>query len=266
MKIKTLSRSESKRLFEEWMAGEQMTSQIPAEYQNLGNTLRSFYCSSAEEAEMLSRGRTTRLTYLTDVLFGLKIYELLDNEPWFTMRTASDYGFWRYLNVMVVPDILKKRWKDETAAERYYSSTRRLYLSSLWWFIYLSWQGNMKKTRKVLLSPNMNTDTILNLVERPGKLGTYAQVTRWIMYYYSYLKTECVRRKSSSGHRNFFRALMKLNTAKIETTDPLFFSRGPQGYVSSLFVELGIRKADFDISKENTNDRSRQSSRRTEIH
>ena len=49
----------------------------------------------------------------------------------------------------------------------FYKKGVRLYSGKLWWYIHLSWQGDLEQTKSILI--NNSTDTILQIVERPGK-------------------------------------------------------------------------------------------------
>jgi len=70
-----------------------------------------------------------------DHKLGLSLLEWLDITP----SIAADIGMWAYLNIILVPDLIKIRWtiKGKINSERFYGNTRN-YLGSLWWGAYLA--------------------------------------------------------------------------------------------------------------------------------
>lgn len=167
--------------------------------------------------------------YSFDVLFGIRLYDYLKGKG-FNNRGASNVGIWRYLSVAVIPHIVEKRW-DRSAVDHYWRRPSRIWLSSIWWYVHLSWQGNIEDTQKLLLSPCFTTDTILNLVERTGRDGTYVDVYRRIMKYQTLVKKDAA---------TVFRAVMKLNTAKSVVIEPALHPNGVDGYVRSIYQTLGV--------------------------
>ena len=106
-------------------------------------------------------------------------------------------------------------------ADRYYQNPRRTWLKTIWWYINLSWNVDEKTTYDII--KENSTDTILNLVERPGK-GYNVKVCRSIMKKYKGI-----------GDRNLFRKVLKLNTAKMLTISPELEEGGIDSYVDGLF-------------------------------
>lgn len=104
----------------------------------------------------------------------------------------------------MIPDIVHARWGMN--ASHFYQTSRRIWLKTIWWYIHLSWQNSIDETYKILIGNT--TDTILQLVERPG-LGYNVELFREIMKQYA---------NYSDSSRNLFRTVLKLNTAKILTT------------------------------------------------
>jgi hypothetical protein len=156
----------------------------------------------------------------------------MKQKPWFTDRLASDDGFWRYLSLRVVPDLVGERWGN-TNADHYYTKPSRIWLKTMWWYFYLSFNKDVETTKEMLLSEAFSTDTILNLVERTGRSGTNISVYRNIMSKYASL--EDVSDK-------VFRSIMKLNTVKAVVIEPVFSTGGVSGYVDSLFNELSLNE------------------------
>lgn len=171
-----------------------------------------------------------KLDYKFDLLYGLEIYRILNKDIGFNNRVATSDDIWRYLSVKVIPDIVHSRWG--WSHDRYFGTPRRIWLKSIWWYIHLSWKGNTENTYEILESNT--TDTILNLVERPG-LGYYIEVYRELMNQYN---------EYEDSSRELFRAVLKLNTAKLITTSPELVDGGIRAYVNSLFISAGASKGD----------------------
>ncbi|MBW0768129.1 hypothetical protein [Mammaliicoccus lentus] len=162
-----------------------------------------------------------KLDYKFDLLFGLKMYQVLNENVGFTNRVATNDDIWRYLSICVIPDIVHSRW--ELNEERFYKSPRRIWLKALWWYIHLSWRGNEEETYNIL--KDNTTDTVVQLVERPG-IGYHVEMYREIMYQYSFIQ---------DSSREVFRRLLKLNTATILTTTPELVEGGIKKYVKDLY-------------------------------
>nr|WP_263314753.1 hypothetical protein [Mammaliicoccus sp. Marseille-Q6498] len=171
--------------------------------------------------EKFEYDNANKLDYKFDLVFGLKLYQLLNEEIGFTNRVATNDEIWRYLSICVIPDIVHSRW--ELNAERFYKTPRRIWLKTMWWYIHLSWSGNEEDTFNIL--KNNTTDTVVQLVERPG-IGYHTEMYREIMLQYS---------KVNDTSREVFRRLLKLNTATILTTSPELVEGGIKQYVKDLY-------------------------------
>lgn len=167
-----------------------------------------------------------------DMKVGLALFRVLA-EAGMDIRTAADDGWWRFLSLRVLPDLVKSRW-DSAPSVRYWKGRSRIWLRAMWWTVHLTWQGSEENTRKVLES--VTTDTVVQLVERPGKGGFRIDLTRLIF------KMRRLRKPSQDQ----FRAIMKLNTAQIVLKEPLFCEGGLFGYVDALFADVGCTPIDLD--------------------
>src|SRR5699024_2789395 len=88
------------------------------------------------------------LQYEFDLLFGLEVYEILNESIGFNNRVASNDDIWRYLMIRVIPDITHARWgKSE---DRFFKTSRRIWLKTIWWYIELSWKDNKENTYEIL--------------------------------------------------------------------------------------------------------------------
>lgn len=171
-----------------------------------------------------------------DVKVGLVLYRVLADAG-MDVRTAADDGWWRFLSIRVLPDLVKSRW-DGVPPERFWKGRSRIWLRAMWWTVHLTWQGSEESTRKVLES--VTTDTIVQLVERPGKGGFRVDLTRLIFE----------MRRLHKPSQDQFRAIMKLNTAQIVLKEPAFSEGGLRGYVSALFANVGCELTRLDCSYE----------------
>ncbi len=223
MKIERLSLKDSIEAMNSWISNSFSLPVVGKDYSCIRDDLNVLFAKASDKASGDIK------SYELDVNFGALLFEYFKTKPWFTVRLASDDGFWRYLSLRVVPNIVGTRWGNNNA-DHYYTKPGRIWLKTLWWFYFLASDNTeVDNTRKMLLSKNFSTDTVLNLVERTGRGGTNVSVYRYIMKKYSSL--EKVKEKD-------FRRIMKLNTAKAVVLEPAFCNGGEQGYVDSIFNEL----------------------------
>lgn len=225
MRIERLTRKEAVEAMNEWVSSSFSIPTLGKDYSEIRNDLVAVFAQAKT-----SHGDNT-LGYVFDVYFGASLYEYLRQKKWFTERLACDDGFWRYLSLKVVPDLVGMRWNNNNE-DHYYAKPSRIWLKAMWWYFHLSLKGaDSSTTRDMLLSKNFSTDTILNLVERTGRYGTNVEVYRTIMTHYSTLQV---------ASDKAFRKVMKLNTAKTMVMEPVFYEDGVNGYVESLFKELSL--------------------------
>ncbi|AID02701.1 hypothetical protein BE24_12040 [Staphylococcus xylosus] len=162
-----------------------------------------------------------KLDYKFDLLFGIRLFEILNENIKFYNRDAMNDDLWRYLSIKVIPDIVHSRWGFNE--DHYFKTSRRIWLKTIWWYINLSWTGNIERTYRLL--ENNTTDTILQLVERPG-IGYNVEMYRELMKQYN---------SYSDSSRQLFRRVLKLNTARLLTTSPELVDGGIPQYVEDLF-------------------------------
>lgn len=218
MRIKELSREDSKNIF------QTLNSAFDEEF--FGGLDNDYLQIRRDLLEIHNKYEGLK-DYKYDLEFGLSIYEYFNSKNWFNENVASNYGFWRYLSIKVVPDIIVKR--HGLVAAYYYEKNVRIYLSTLWWYIHMSYQGDMAMTKKCL--EPLNTDYILQLVERPGREGTYIDISREMMRLISQLPKEVLNKKI--GNANLFRRLLIQNTAKVNNFN-LLLENDSKGYVENL--------------------------------
>lgn len=195
--------------------------QLPADFNNLRNQLIEARDIIFEKYNF-DDGIQGNEKHLFDLELGLEMYEIL--RPHIENRDIYPDDIWRYLSVKVIPDIVHVRWGLNE--DRFFRLSRRIYLKQIWWYIHLSWNTNKEKTFEIL--KNNTTDTILNLVERPG-LGYHIEMYREIMRYYSTIE---------DSSRDILRRVMVLNTARLKTISPELVDGGITGYVDKLFKDV----------------------------
>jgi len=236
MSAKYLTKAESASAMDDWINSNGVLPEIEESYTLIRKDLQDKYNIIDSMVE-----NTNRKEYFKDIRYAKQLYEYFEGMPWFNLRVASDDGFWRYLSLKVIPDIVGKRWGDENDSH-YWKNPSRIWLKVLWWLMYLSWCGSSEGTYNLLCSQNFNTDTILNLVERTGKHGTYVTVYRNIMKIYGALDAKTISRFETARNANdsLFRVIMRLNTAKVMTLEPSLVAGGEEAYVESLFREVGV--------------------------
>ena len=206
---------------------ESLNDSISNPLDNLSNDmqqLRSEFIDARDEIyDNYNFDAVEKLGYDFDLLFGLKVYDILNKKIGFTNRTAANDAVWRYLSIKVIPDIVHSRWgRNEVRT----LVSRRIWLKNLWWYIHLSWSGNSEDTYRLL--KNNTTDTVVQLVERPG-IGYYTDLYRELMKQYADI---------DDSSRNIFRRALKLNTALLPVSYPELIDGGIPAYISYIFSKV----------------------------
>lgn len=200
--------------------------ECPDEYKALQQDLQEAFVKTLSEIGIdREEIDTQNNAYKVDYIFGMKMYLLLTKKYGMTVRTAACDGMWRHLSLCVVPDIVDMRYgKDHP--DRFWKKAKRIWLRVIWWYIYLSWQGDEETTRNVL--KDNSTDEILQLVDRCGRGGYRVELYRKFMKKYSELDIS-ERRKS-----RIFRKMMVLNTARVQVMEPGLVDGGEKKYVDDI--------------------------------
>ncbi|HFH9921125.1 TPA: hypothetical protein ACGO9B_001491 [Streptococcus suis] len=194
---------------------------------NLSNDMQELRMAFLEARDKLydkyNLDSVEKLGYDFDLRFGLKVYSILSHKVGFTNRTASNDDVWRYLSIKIIPDIVHSRWgRNEVRT----LTSRRIWLKNLWWYIHLSWAGNSEETFNLL--KNNTTDTVVQLVERPG-IGYYTDLYRELMKQYANI---------NDSSRNIFRRALKLNTALLPVSYPELMDGGIPEYIEYVFSKV----------------------------
>ncbi len=213
-----------------WQQGIIDTSELTEYDTEVRKELKEVFDSFYEEAK-----KDRRQFYSLDLAMGIKIFSLLNPyETEFSLSDASDDDVWRYITIRIIPDLTYLRYppRHEKGAKninkkRFFSEKRRIWIKSLWWYIYLSWQGDYKTTYDVL--KDNATDNINKLIETPGR-GYRLSLYRAIMREYA-------KREHKTG---YFAGVTKLNNAKCKTIEPSLMEMGEEVYVKELFDKVPI--------------------------
>lgn len=237
MQYSILSRGDSQEAMTDWLSHYPKLPEVNNEYEIIRHDLQEINNRIRQDSV-----DTRDAKYYIDSHFGLELYRYFMNRPDFSMRIASDDGFWRYLSIVVVPNLVAQRWGKDNE-EHYWRRNTRIWLRSVWWYVHMSWQGSYETTKELLECSHFSTDTILNFEERSGRNGLYISTCRLIMKYYALVDEKTVQRLSRGKLGNsddLFRIVMKLNTAKLVVQDPSLSHGGEDEYVKNLFKEAGV--------------------------
>ena len=225
MKWCEMTKEEAQAAFEQYKKDKKV--KCPEDYKELREDLSNSFKNALtilkiEESELKQKNNS----YQLDLMFGLRIYDVLNNKYGFNIRLAATDGIWRYLAVVVVPDLTDKRYDKDEHPDRFWKKPKRIWLRVLWWYIYLSWQGTEKDTYLAL--KDNSTDEILQMVDRCGHGGYRTELYREVIRQYSLLEPAERRKKS------LFRKMFVLNTARTQVIEPALSPGGNVSYVREL--------------------------------
>ncbi len=183
---------------------------------------------SSKFKQYMPAGNITR-PYSLDYKFACDLYCILNEEYGFTLRDAANDGVWRYIAMKVIPNLIRIRWGGYMP-DHLYSKSVRIYPKQLWWYVHLSWQGDITSTYKLLGKERFTTDVIQAVVERPG-IGYNIELIRRLMRRFGEVDETLLE----IPFREFVRRVMILNTALVQTSIPELYDDGLDGYINYLF-------------------------------
>lgn len=222
MAYKTIKLEDIKRTYERFVDTRNIdVSILDQNYQNLRKACIEKYF---EIKETSAHDTSPSFLHLIDMNFGFFLYDYLNQQKDFSSKYESNYDFWRYFAVCVIPDIIADRW-DITKSDHFFSKPTGIYPFQVYWYIKLSWQGSVEATREIL--KNNQEDQILQLVDRPSSIGVNLDLYRRIMYKLSFIDTK--------DRQKVFRAVMLKNTAKLVNIRPELYEGGVDAYVDMLY-------------------------------
>ena len=156
--IKTLNPTECKTRMGDWIKCKgTILPSLDETYIQIRKDLQGLFDETKQSLDNI-KGRND---YYIDVDFGTKLFEYLEDKSWFNVRVASNIGFWRYLSIMVIPSVVEERWGYDNE-DHYWKKPTRIWLRSIWWYVYIAKRESVKETRSMLLMDKFSTDTILN--------------------------------------------------------------------------------------------------------
>ncbi len=230
-KFKTFSKQEASTHMSDWIASEgKKLPKLDSDYQEVRTAICNLYEEAVKACADLNK------IYIFDVNVGVRLKIYLDGQPWFNQRLGADDGFWSYLSIMIVPDLVAKRFPYDNE-EHYYNKGTRIWLRTVWELANLGWCKDLQNTVVFLCNPNFSTDTILNMIERTSTKGADFELYRLILIAYSAMPKEAIKQFKDEKGKSLFRSIMCLNTAKTVVIEPGFYENGKKGYVKSLFEE-----------------------------
>lgn len=240
MRILTINNFDAGKRLEEYLKKtDDYFEKLSSEYQKIRTDLLVIFKSSKKYRD---EECTKFFEYETDLNFSLKLYEYLNSYSWFNESIASNSSFWSYLCVNVVPDIVFERHGSNPTY--YFEKNVRVYLYAMWWYVHMTYQGDIESTKETL--KKFNTDTILQIVERPGKDGTYLSISRNIMKYLS--RVQLSKLRESIDGKSLHRRILILNTAQMSNFN-LIFDGEEELYVKDLFRLCNVNP-DVDFSEQ----------------
>ena len=226
-----LSKLKAKMYFEYMSRNDTFNSNCDESYKELKEDIIGEFYKTLNELD-IKDNEVKLKAYDVDYIFGIKLYKLLTYKYNMSENEAGDSDIWRYIQLKVCPQIIKYRYGINE--DRFYKKSRRMWLETLWWYIFLSWREDENTTKKILEANT--TDTILNIIDRTGLYGYRKELFNEILYKkYQYNVLD----------RDQFRKIMTLNTMRLQVIDPYLVDGGIEKYVDEIFKEAGVNIDEF---------------------
>jgi hypothetical protein len=224
-KIET-NRANIEKHYMQWCeSGNVNESQLDPNYQKI----RTFFVETYTKLKQEGKN-----TYQLDLPLALAFYDFLNKQPDFAPVYESDYDFWRYIAVYVIPDIVADRHGKENKPY-FFASADKIYPFALYWYIHLSWQGSISATEQVL--SGFSTDEILQLVGRPSKIGINLEFFRKMMKRFSEFPKDKWAITVNGSKTTIVRLILIKNTGKLSVLRPEVYPGGIDGYLDMLFAD-----------------------------
>lgn len=226
MAFKTVSLESIKNQYDSYVINKVInTKYLDSNYIELRNFCIEKYYSIKKEIEN-NKSKNKSALHELDMRFGMELFVYLKgNDDFLSNKTyETNYDFWRYLSVFVIPDIITDRWGIDKV-DHFYKKATAIYPFQVYWYINMSWQGTVEKTYDVLAGNQ--EDHILQLVDRPSSIGVNLDLYR------------CIMRENSkipvNERKEKFRAVMTNNTSKLVNIRPELFPGGIEKYTEMIF-------------------------------
>ena len=203
---------------------DQMGSVVPAVYERLNGEyieLRERICKVFSKIDERRMRDKLPGSYAADLFCGLALHEFLDSLG-FGIWQAADDNVWRFIAVMVIPDVVHKRlggWIAKKDAFCGIDRSSRFWVRNIWWYIYLSLvvkdgRNDYKETENIL-SKN-DTDILAGVVDHPGR-GFRVDLFRRMM---SKFDAFCKKGKLMHSREDVFRYMIKEYQIRTAVVDP----------------------------------------------
>ena len=198
----------------------------------LANDLNNAFMNEAKD----------KAPYQQDLIYGRRLYKILSSCEWLNWSVATNRGFWRYVALYTMPQIVYDRFgpneekeaKEGALATHFYAKYERIYPFTLYWIYKICDQGTPEATFEFLSKPCFSTDTILNVVERMGPKGFRIDVYKAIIEKFS--KLDHSKYSKTIGAPNLvLRALLVEHGIRNSVFVPELFKGGIEEYVERVF-------------------------------
>ena len=172
-----LNKAKSKICFEEMNKSNNFNPDCDESYKEFKiDILKEFY-ETLKELNIREEDVKVK-AYEVDYIFGIKLYKLLTYKYCMSENEAGNDDIWRYIQLKVCPQIIKYRYG--ISEDRYYKMPTRMWLETLWWYVFLGWRDSEENTKEIL--KGNTTDTILNIIDRTGRYGYRKDLFNEILY------------------------------------------------------------------------------------
>lgn len=251
---KRLSKEDAKLKFEEYFPLREIHDSEESDLPDEDSSLDYFHSPKIYDRDLTDTEKNLRYSVLDRIeqnhvnpdkkiseslLIGLVLYSKLVPEQTISSYQLTDIGFWRWINLCLLPDIIfaertsAEMNKNQVSSAIYYDRQSRLWSYKLWWGIHVIYQGDEPSTQFVLEN-GITATAIETLLDRKYE-GYHIQLYRCLAKKMAELNQG---RKTKLGDENFLRPLMVLHSSKVKTIEPAFFNGGLEGYVDQLIKEI----------------------------
>ena len=159
--------------------------------------------------------------YATDLFCGLAMHEFLAQRG-FGLWQAADDNVWRYVAILVIPDIVHERLGGDFSKKDTFSGiarSSRFWIRNIWWYVHLSLievdgVADYQETERIL-SGN-DTDILAGVVDHQGR-GFRVDLFRKMMKKFDEF---CRSGKLLMSREDVFRYLIKEYQIRTAVVDP----------------------------------------------
>ena len=131
------------------------------EYEELKRDIYNIFYESVNELGIKVEDVKT-MAYKIDYIFGIKLYVLLKNKYDFNEYLAENDEIWRYIQLMVCPKLVFYRYGNNE--DRFYKKSRRIWLKTIWWYVFLAWRKDEQETQKMIIETDFASSSTQKMV------------------------------------------------------------------------------------------------------